>query len=527
MKRNTLYKFIAIALISGSATFQGCTKKLDLYPENTTTSETVFATAEGYKQALAKVYLSMAVTGNIPSQIVSDDGNTGFFRQFFNLQCLTTDEGAWNFSGDTDPVGLHQMAWTSTTQSVAGSYYRSMYVITLCNSIIREASDANIGKRGFTGADAENIKKYKAEARFLRAFNYWVLMDLFGSVPFADESVIVGSGVLPHQKSRAELFSYIESELIAIDPALSAPRTNEYGRIDRGADWALLARLYLNAGVYTGTPRWSDAINYSSKVIGAGYTLHPNYKELMLADNNLNTDENIWTIQYDGLYTQTYSGSTFLAHAPAGVTADSSGTNGSWDCLRMTEQFVDKFPTQDIRGQFWTSTQTKNLDVLLGAARNGYSSTKFRNKTRTGAPVINYDPTFASIDIPIFRLAEQYLIYAEAVARGGSSGSSSNATALGYLQQLAVRGRPGDPTAAASAVLTTDYILDERARELFWEGFRRTDLIRYNKFTTGAYLWAWKGNVRTGTAVDSKYNLFPIPASDLSSNPNIVQNPGY
>lgn len=525
MKRNSLYKLTIIAAVVAGSFMQGCTKKLDLYPENTTTSEVVFSTAAGYKQALAKVYTSMAVTGNIPKEIVSDDGNTGFFRQFFNLQCLTTDEGAWNFSGDTDPIGLHQMAWTSTTQSVAGSYYRSMYVITLCNNIVKEASDANIGKRGFTGADADNIKKYKAEARFIRAFNYWVLMDLFGNVPFADENIVIGSGVLPQQIKRKDLFTYIESELKAIDVDLAAPKANEYGRVDQAAAWSLMARMYLNAEVYTGTAHYTDAITYAAKVIGAGYTLHPNYKELMLADNHLNTDENIWNLQFDGLYTQTYSGSTFLAHAPAGVTSDSSGTNGSWDCLRMTEQFVDKFPAQDIRGQFWTSTQSKNLDVLIGAARNGYSSTKYRNKTRTGSQPTNYDPTFTSIDIPVFRLAEQYLIYAEAVARGGSGGA--NATALGYLQQLAVRGRPGDASAAASAVLTTDYILDERARELFWEGHRRTDLIRYNKFTTGTYLWAWKGNVRSGTAVDSKYNLFPIPASDVSSNPNIQQNPGY
>lgn len=524
MKKFSIKSLIIATVLVGSL-LQSCTKKLDLFPENTTTSEVVFSTPEGYKMAMAKIYTAMAVTGNIPSQIVSDDGNTGFFRQFFNLQCLTTDEGAWNFTGDTDPLGLHEFTWTPTTQAVAGSYYRSMYVITLCNNFIMEANDAKVSGKGFGAADVANIQKYKAEVRFIRAFNYWVLMDLFGNVPFADENIVIGSGVLPKQIKRADLFNYIETELKAIETELEVAKANEYGRIDQAAAWALLGRMYLNAEVYTGTARWSDAITYSSKVINGGYTLHPNYKELMLADNHLNTDENIWTLQYDGLYTQTYSGSTFLVHAPAGVTGDSSGSNGTWDCLRMTEQFVDKFPAEDIRGQFWTSTQTKNLDVLIGAARNGYSSTKFRNKTRTGLPVTNYDPTFASVDIPVFRLAEQYLIYAEAVARGGSGGN--NTTALGYLQQLSVRGRPGDAGAAAFAQLTTDYILDERARELFWEGHRRTDLIRYNKFTTGDYLWAWKGNVRSGTAVNAKYKLFPIPASDVSSNPNLIQNTGY
>jgi hypothetical protein len=526
MKRNHIFKLTAVLMIAGSL-LQGCTKKLDLVPENTTTSEVVFSTANGYRQALAKAYVAMAVTGNIPAEIVKDDGSTGFLRQFFNLQCLSTDEGAWNFSGDTDPVGIHQMTWTANTQAVAGSYYRSFYVITLCNNIIKEASEANVGKRGFSGIDATSIKTYKAEARFLRAFNYWVLMDLFGNVPFADENLVVGSGVIPQQIRRADLFTYLETELKSMEADLPTPKTNEYGRVDKAAAWSLLARMYLNAQTYTGTGRFTDAITYANKVITAGYTLHNNYKELMLADNHLNTDEFIWTIQYDGTYTQTYSGTTFLAHAPAGVTGDSSGTSGNWDCLRMTQQFVDKFTAQDIRGQFWVATQTKNLDTLLNAARNGYSSTKFRNKTRTGllAPHIDPGKTFTDIDMPIFRLAEMYLIYAESVVRGGTGGD--NATALTYLQRLAVRARPSDASASSYPQLTLQYILDERGRELFWEGFRRTDLIRYNQFTTNTYLWAWKGNVRSGTAVDSKYNLYPIPSSDISSNPNLVQNPGY
>jgi hypothetical protein len=285
--------------------------------------------------------------------------------------------------------------------------------------------------------------------------------------------------------------------------------------------------MYLNAQVYTSTPRYTDAITYANKVIGAGYTLHPAYKELMLADNNLNTDEFIWTIRYDGTRTQSYSGTTFLVHGPAGIPGDTTGSSGTWDCIRITEQFVDKFDAQDIRGQFWTANQTKTMDVLLGDARKGYSSSKFKNRTRSGAlaPNIDVGKNFADIDMPVFRLAEMYLIYAEAVIRGGTGGD--NATALGYLKQLAIRARPGDASAASYPQLSLPYIIDERGRELFWEGHRRTDLIRFGQFTTGSYLWAWKGGVRNGTAVDSKYNLYPIPSTDLSSNPTLVQNPGY
>ncbi|HVF81470.1 MAG TPA: RagB/SusD family nutrient uptake outer membrane protein [Flavisolibacter sp.] len=527
------YFKIAVAGLLAFSLMQACTKKLDLVPANDITPEKVYSTPLGYKQALAKVYGAMALTGNsggtgspdVPSQIISDEGNSDFLRMFWYLQCLTTDEAGWTYHGNTDPVGIHQMTWSSVNQTVAGLYYRSFFLITLANDFIRQSSDDNLSKRGISGADADNIRKYKAEARFLRAYQYWVLMDLFANPPFVTENDFIGTNI-PKQIQRKDLFAYIESELKAIETELAPARTNEYGRADQAAAWALLSRVYLNAEVYTGTPRYTDAVTYSSKVIGAGYTLHPRYKELMLADNHLNTDEFILTINYDGTKTQNWGGTTTLTHGPAGVTPDSSGTSGNWGCIRMTQQFVDLFGTADIRGQFWTSGQNKNMTQLLDVTTDGYSSTKFRNKTRTGAIAPNRDPAgnWVDIDFPLFRLAEVYLTYAEAVARGGGG---STATALSYLQQLSVRARPTDPAASSFAQLTLPYIIAERGRELFWECSRRTDLIRFGQFTTNAYLWAWKGGVPNGTAVDPKYNIFPIPSTDLSANPNLVQNPGY
>ena len=247
----------------------------------------------------------------------------------------------------------------------------------------------------------------------------------------------------------------------------------------------------------------------------------------MLADSHLNTDEFIFTIRYDGTHTQNWGGTTTLVHGPAGVPGDISGTNGHWNCIRVTQQFVDLFDTEDIRGQFWTTGQNKIMTQLLDVPTDGYSSTKFRNVTRSGGVAPNRDPlgNWVDVDFPLFRLAEVYLIYAESVLRGGTGGS--NATALSYLNELSVRARPNDPAANSYAQLNLPYIIKERGRELFWECFRRTDLIRFGQFTTNTYLWAWKGGIQNGTAVDSKYNLFPIPSTDLSSNPNIVQNTGY
>jgi hypothetical protein len=117
-----------------------------------------------------------------------------------------------------------------------------------------------------------------------------------------------------------------------------------------------------------------------------------------------------------------------------------------------------------------------------------------------------------------------HLIYAEATLRGGSGDAS---LALDYVNDLRERAFGNDLFNITSAELNLQFILDERARELYWEGHRRTDLIRYNQLTTDTYLWPWKGNVSSGTAVDPKYNIFPVPAANRIANPNLTQNSGY
>ncbi|MEP6675061.1 MAG: RagB/SusD family nutrient uptake outer membrane protein [Ferruginibacter sp.] len=533
MKKNN-FKLVFIAFVAVSV-ITSCTKKLELQPTNDVTANIVYSTPLGYKQALAKIYAAIAVTGNsgsgggspdIPPQILSDEGNSDFLRGYWYLQTLSTDEAGWTYSNNTDPLNIHQLSWSAINQTVAGAYYRSYFQITLANDFLRESTDDKLSSRGISGSSADSIRGYRSEARFLRAYQYSILMDMFGNVPMVTEANAIASG-LPSQMQRKDVFNFVETELKALETTLPAPKTNEYGRLDRAAAWALLSRIYLNAQVYTGTPRFTDAITYCNKITAAGYSLHPKYSELMLADNNLNTDEFIFTIPYDGTNTQNWGGTTTLVHGPAGVPASLSGLSGSWNCIRVTQQFVALFGTGDIRGQFYTNGQNLVMATLLGTPTDGYSSTKFRNVTRTGAAAPHTDPAgnWSDVDFPLFRLGEIYLIYAEAVLRGGAGGS--RATALGYINQLRTRGYNGTSGNLNDVDLTTDFILDERARELFWEGQRRTDLIRYNKFTTGAYLWAWKGGVASGTAVADKYNLFPIPSTDLSANPNLVQNPGY
>lgn len=551
MKQQSLLKvtMAASVIILGMS---ACTKKLDLVPTNAITAQSVYSTPAGYKQALAKCYAAFALTGNsggtgspdIPTEIISDEGNSDFLRLYWNMQELTTDEAGWSWQNDAGIKGLHEMNWSSINPIVDGLYYRAFFQITLCNDFIRQAADATINGKGFSSADVADIKKYRAEARFLRAYQYWVLMDAYANPPFVDENLQIGTD-LPKQISRADLFKYIKTELEAIDADLPDPKTNEYARADKAAAWALLARMYLNAAVYLGQPGqplsdaaaqqyYTDAITYCNKITSAGYNLHPNYRELMLADNNLNTDEFIFVIAYDGTYTQDWGGTTYLTHGPAAIPASISGTSGTWGGLRTTQNFVGLFTdpsgATDKRAEFYTSGQNLDMNGLY-TSTDGYSVTKYRNLTRTGGPAPHADPggNWVDIDFPIFRLGEIYLTYAEAVLRGGTGGDIG--TALGYINKLRGRAYANDPNSTSGNItggqLTKDFILDERGRELYWEALRRTDLIRYGKFTTTNYLWAWKGGVSGGAQVQDKYNIFPIPTTDLSSNPNLVQNSGY
>lgn len=512
--------------------------KLDLVPTNDLTADKVYTSVGGYKQSLAKVYGAFALTGNasvgqpdIPFEIIKDEGNSDFLRLYWNLQEITTDEAVWSWQNDAGILGLHELSWGSVNAIINGLYYRSFFQITLCNDFINQSSDDNLSRRGITGADAEQVRRFRAEARFIRAYQYAVLMDIFGNPPMVTETTEIGGKELPKQIARKDLFTYVESELKAIENELAAPKANEYGRADRAASWALLSRIYLNAEVYTGTARFTDAITYCNRIITAGYTLHSNYRELTIADNHLNTDENIFTIAYDGTSTQNFGGTTYLMHGPAGVPADVSGSSGNWGGLRMTQQFVnlfaDKTGATDSRAQFYMAGQ--NMDVTdLYVSSDGYSSTKYRNKTRSGGPAPHQDVAkdFSDIDFPLFRLGEIYLTYAEAVLRGGSGGEMT--TALEYINRLRTRAYRGSTSGNITAsALTIDFILDERGRELWYEAVRRTDLIRFGKFTTNSYLWAWKGGIVAGQAVNSKYNLFPLPPTDLSANPNLRQNTGY
>jgi len=312
-----------------------------------------------------------------------------------------------------------------------------------------------------------------------------------------------------------------------MEAGLPEPRANEYGRVDKACVWMLLARLYLNAEVYGAGDKYTDAVTYSNKVITeGGYELEDTYAHMFMADNNT-AKGIIFALQYDGVTTQTYGGTTFLVAAQIGGSMQGLtdfGSTEAWWGLRVKPQFYDKFPTDnsDSRKMFYTAGQTKEMTNLFDFT-NGFASTKWKNKTSAG--VNGKSTKFPDTDLPIFRLADAYLMYAEAVLRGGTGGTLTNA--LGYVNAIREKAYGGTAGDIDASQLNLDFILDERGRELWFEGYRRTDLIRFGKFTGGDYLWSWKGGILAGKAIDAKYNLYPIPDADRTANPNLLQNDGY
>ncbi len=540
---NTITRIVLIT----SAFLIGSCAELDFKPDNADVDEVVFQSVDAYKSYLAKVYAAFSLTGQQgPSgrpdiTIVNDEGFTSYIRAYWKIQELTTDEAviAWTDAGIRD---LHSLSWSSENQFVRVVYYRIFYIIAYANDFLGQSTEDKLIERGIPAEQFDEIKRFRAEARFLRALAYWHGLDLFRNLPILTKI----STDLPVQSTPEELFAFIESELVAIENDMAEPRANEYGRADKGAVWMLQAKLLLNAESQIGQDRYTDAAAAAKKVIDAGgYSLATNYKELFMADNDRHKDtEFIFTLPSDGVNSQSWGSTTFLVHGALGgrmvdkikdsdnTTAYSTedldlyGVSGGWGGMRTTKVMVDKFMNvaplnvQDPRGILYTNGQ--NLEISdVGIFTEGYAVPKFINKTSTGTRGSNV--THADTDYPVFRLADTYLIYAEAVKRGGTGDLDLATTYINNLRERAY----GNTTAnVAKSDITLDFILDERVRELYWEGTRRIDLIRFGKFANNT--WPWKGGVADGNFVTpANRNIFPLPASDLSVNPLLKQNEGY
>ena len=709
-----------------------CVNDLDTIPldKDVVTAGVVFDDPAAYRQLLAKLYAGLAVSGQEGPAGQSDiegidEGFGQYLRGYWYHQELPTDEAiiGWN---DQTIKDFHDQDWSPADGFIFAFYSRIFYQVALCNEFLRETTDGKLDGRGVDGQLRTEITEYRAEARFLRALSYWHALDLFRNVPFVTEDDIVGS-FFPEQIQGPDLFNYIESELLAIEVEMKEPGSNEYARADKGAVWALLAKLYLNAEIYTGTPRFTDCIAQCEKIIASGYELEDEYAHLFLADNH-NSREIIFPVAFDGVNTRTWGGMTFIIRAGigGGMNPDDSGVASGWAGTRVTRQLVEKFPENAggivveandgltvtypkiyVPGAYqgWDAGNTEtslssiggnifegykyfpeenspfliaqfpsfslifgdsngdgileqngdtlrtggpaglyrievnfnngmysiehtewgvigdatvngwdgddidmswnaeegameaflsmsdgvfkfrandnwdinlgddddnatlfqnegNIPVAAGAYHlllyldkpdytyelrlasfdgrgmffneghnldiedvtlftEGYACNKFKNVTSDGQP--GSDTDFPDTDFPMFRLADVYLMASEAILRNNGDRSM----ALDYFNRVRARAYKSTAGHIGDAEFDLDMILDERARELYWECHRRTDLIRYGKFSVSDYLWQWKGGVKEGASVDRKFDLFPIPSSDVGANPNLVQNPGY
>lgn len=533
-----VYYFLGLFLVLNS-----CTSDLDVVPtdDDVFLSEQFFAQPGAYKSGLAGVYGNLALTGagDAGSSFLQgiDAGTSQFTRCLWYMQNLTTDEVIWSYENDPGTRELQRNIWNASNPLILGMFSRTMAEVAIANEYLRQTTPEKLSSRGVTDAALlSDIADYRNEVKVLRAYAYYNLMDLFGKAPFVTEADPINTA--GPEYSRQQLFTFIESELNTVLPNLKTARTNEAGRLDEAFARMVLAKMYLNAEVYIGTNRYADCLTQCTAIINGGFALKPNYLDNFKADNNT-SEEMIFTIQSDGQVTQSYGATTVMVNGQVGSlelngVALGVGSGGWGGALRLRKQFVQKFDGSaydfDAR-KTATGGGDRTLEISdISNKDQGYILSKFSNVSSTGIPGQN--STFVNTDFPLFRLADVYLMYAEAQMRNdgatnGSGTANASSQSLTYINSLRERANDGNFANVSASDVTLSFIIDERSRELHWEGHRRQDLIRFGLYTGGTYNWAWKGNGANGIAISNNLKLFPLPAQSLAANPNLSQNPGY
>lgn len=520
----------------------------------------------------SKCYAGLIMEGNDGNAdfSIDDAGKSTLLRNLFNFNEVPTDEAVcWWSDGGIADVAYNKFDPGNAT--LKNLYYRLMSNISYENH--------------FLSLDAAKADRTKyAEVRVLRAYNYFLMLDFFGDPTFIDKI----SPETPRQAhsynskfeegktyTRAELlqlgreflFNWVESELLAAEPDLleAKPETDtdpDYGRVDKGTCWLLLSRLYLNAGTYLNNDGqnnqyWDKALEYAERVINSDYKLFDDskmsneakangykpYDLLFMGDNGSNgaSCEALLPLMQDGDKTQGYGGSMFFVAALWDGTMqtvtdkNAATTANSWSGMRVRPQFVEKFFThpKDVVNKKASEIRAMNVDdraILWGKDRTleigandkfvkGIATPKWNNNySNGGTPHDSYN---VDIDFFLFRVAEAYLNAAEAEMH---LNGESSAKAKKYIDALRNRAHAG-----VRASYTLNDVLDERARELYCEGLRRTDLIRFNQFggSQATYNWELKGGSTNGTTFAKTYNVYPLPSSEVLSNKNLTQIDGY
>ncbi len=541
--------------------FVSCADELNIKSVDPLNHQTY--TVEGL---LAKQYATLGLTGQKGpaglQDISGNEGETGFIRTVFNLQELMTDETLWAYQGNEGITQITCMDWDKNNPRVNLAYQRLSFNINQYNFFITEQS----------GSLSED---QIAEVRFLRALNYYYFLDLYRKAPFKDTF----DDNLPTEKSGKDLYEWLDNELTTIEPLMAEVgaynNSENFGRADRGAAYALHARLALNSAVYTDgqIKDYQKAIHYCDEIINSGkYDLsrvakngYSGYQQLFMGDNDCNPDamkEIIFPIRQDGVKTRSYAGTSYLVNASTISGMPYASTSDPWKCLFARVDLVKKFfPNGDIpkatdedllsnpskdqviakdnemgistadvvaqakddRALFYMgiggcSDKVRTLtpgDAITGPL-NGASFVKWTNLHADGTA--QHHQNFSDTDFPMFRLAEIYLTRAEAKYR-------LNGSQEGLADILEVQGRANRDLKASSVDDQT--LIDEWCREFYMEGRRRSDLVRFGLFTGSKYRWSFKGGVEKGQGVPTKCNIYPIPGDEIKNNPNMTQNPKY
>jgi hypothetical protein len=499
------------------------------------------------KQVLAKIYASFIVAGqgaNGGPDITS--GDEGFFiamRALWNSQEITTDEAICGWS-DVGISEYNTQTWSPNNPFVTALYQRLGLSITFANDFIANTN----------GSSDPDIKRYNAEARYLRALAYFWHMDLFGNPPFTTDADGVGK-FFPKQIKRDKLFEYVEKELQDIQYKLEEPG-HSYPQADKGACWMLMARMYLNAQVYTkteenpnGTEMWDSCKVYCDKVIDCGaYSLATNYRQNFSADNDYpRNPEMIFAFAENGTYTSSYGGTTFIIESCSDATYIKADVfhgltgNTNWNGNRARIEFMNvlvdtlatygNVPVPKTDVLFATSKDKRvmmkmklSMDIPSASSSGDYGIGvyKFTARNSDGTDDVDYNAFYSSTDFPIFRFADAYLMRAEALHRMGLDAEAL--PDFNIIRERAYGDNSGNITVDD---ITDQFILNERGKEFYYEAQRRTDLVRFGQYTNGTYHWMWKGGTYAGSATESYRNIFPIPGDEVSANPNIKQNDGY
>ena len=575
----SITKIFSVLGVSLALGLSSCVGYLDLLPNDPnqlTANKFAENPSEYLMQVMMKCYSGMAVSGQTGPDGNSDisglDGGTSqYTRALYMLQEFTTDESKWIWP-DAGVVDLVTNTWGNGNVNIFGTYSRLYVHIAICNDFLRLVN--NLGDYDIT-PDAQlqaTLEQYKLEARALRAMSYYWALDLFGNASFIDETQPAGTA--PVQYTRRQLYDWLAGELETLVAAFP-DTTPIYGRVGKDGVEALLARLYLNAEVYTDgqVSAWDKCSQHCANIIarhqGEGFRsqgLVPSYMYLFCGDNDEympgggGVNEILWGIPFDSQAIQPYGGTMFLCAAgisnmtwadnDAIMTASDYGMSAQWGCMHATEQFADKFTAGDLRWSMWCKEAQgfSKENTGFSTFTDGYGVVKFTNllkgnvtdpsqwnttdntKNWSTANGGIYDPVggsaaraqnFPDTDLPLLRLADVYLMYTEANIMGGAGNAND---ALNYVNL--VRARAG-LQAWTQSDLTADNILDERCRELYWELTRRSDLVRHGKFSGSAYNWSWKSNEVNGAPFAETMDLFPIPQNVIAAQPEFNQNPGY